>query len=290
MALLRLQTYLIACFLLLAVAIVLIWSGQERLKQFQDAQQESQGIVADHAATLITALLQNQQERLHLFTTENLTTIEQLAANPNQPERLQLFQHRVKQHFPDHLTFTIANREGKPLLQDIDMLVGEICQQDLREFSAQVQHFGNHYKNETYIHPQPGYYHYDVIAPWRSEALEGLFFVSFRPQAMIEYLKNAQIPGSRLLLVSQKQPALIEVSAMGSRDNPHQPMHLSPEELKSMTMSKSIPNSRWRLLVLADTAPEQALRQHLWQTSFWIMGMVLITVLLLLAIFWRALR
>ncbi len=78
--------------------------------------------------------------------------------------------------------------------------MGGVCRKDIHEFAL------SHDKVDTYIHPGPTLYHFDVMQNWQYKQQNIIFFVSFGLQHISYLLQNAQLPGHRLILLRSDSP------------------------------------------------------------------------------------
>lgn len=115
---------------------------------------------------------------------------------------------------------------------------------------ANIRHFAHAGATQpVFIHPHPEVYHYDLMTHFGAD----IFFISFRPDALIKALRDNASLGQRLYLLKDDS-ALIELSAEGSRLVMKRPIHLSADELRAVLVRLPIEGTAWRLVALSDAA------------------------------------
>ncbi len=283
----RIQSLLLVLLLLIVTAIILIAGTIQREHDFELQQRAARLALANGAANEIAARIRRQRGDLRLFSDEYRDSIARLATNPANTQLNDAVHQRLAQRFPKRLAFTITNASGTPLVQDLDTLIGDVCQLDIARFVRAAARERQPEGNRVFIHPQPGNYHYDLMARWRSGNRAGVFFVSFRPDDLTRLLANYQLPGHELMLIKESDPGLIELTAKGTRDRLERDLRLSPSERRSLLLGKSIPGTDWRVIDLPDVGFTRAYKHRLWVEAGLIFALVLIASLVMLAMIWR---
>lgn len=284
----RLQVVMIASTLLLAVFLLAAWNGMQRQQAFEENAFTVGRATLSAAASEIEVMVRNLQDRIQLFAREHQGLIQQLAHSPDDEAAREQLSKRLKDYFPYYFAFTISDDKGRPLLEDIESLVGEACKQDLQHYSELVVTRGAAYRNSPVLHPLPNNYHFDVMAPWRDHnghmPSRGVFFVSFHPGLLSEALRRHTLPGYQLILVQQRDPALIEASARGSRDQLKRDIRLSKDEQKRILLSRSVETSGWKLVLLPDKGLMAETKRQIWsQVALVVAAILALAIVLLLA-------
>ena len=251
----QMEVFLIAALFVLLTAIILIINTWHRADEFKEYNRVTQQAVVNGAAIAINLHLQNRHRHVRLFLDEYKHLLVRLNQFPDDEKTASDVRARLQQRFPDFFTFTITDQEGTPILTDIESLVGNVCQLDLKNFAKSVYTHKKEVKNKVVIHPQPFQYHYDIMAPISMRGVAPrIFFSSFYLGEIANILKTHEIPGQRLFLVKQTDPSLIEVSRVGARDTLSRKMRLSKEELSQIRIRENIPNTAWQIVNLLDVS------------------------------------
>ena len=278
----RLEIFMIASMFVLITAIILIIHTMQREQEFKDYNNTIQQSSVHGASYAINLQLLNKHRHVQLFLDEYAQLFSRLNIFPKDDKTSNDIKHRLQQRFPDFFTYTIANQQGIPTLVDMDSLVGEACQRDLKKFANIVKTNKVPVQNKVFIHPQPFNYHFDIMSPLQATfGNSSLFFASFYVKEITDILKTHEIPGQKLLLVKQSDLSLIEVSKEGTRDQISRDINLSTEELERISVYENIPNTDWRLIALPDPDFEKKYVYSLWKEAFIIILIVTLALLLL---------
>jgi len=284
----RFHIVMLASVLLLMVFLFAAWQGMQREQAFEESAFNVGRSTLSAAANEIEVVVRSLQDRIQLFAREYQGQIQHLAHNPDDGDAHEQLSALLKDYFPYYFAFTISDDQGRPLLEDIESLVGEMCQQDLQHYSDLVVTRGAAYRNRPLLHPLPGNYHFDVMAAWRDRnqypSSRGVFFVSFRPAPLSKALRHHGLPGYQLLLVQQDDPALIEASARGARDKLQREIRLSDAEMQRITLSRAVDGSGWKLVLLPDADLLSKERRRIWSQSAVMVAVALGLVILVLFI------
>ena len=279
----RLELFLIAAMFVLITAIILIIYTMQREREFKDHQNTIQQSSVQGASYAINLQLLNKHRHVRLFIDEYAPLLSKLTSFPMDAKTAANIKYRLQQRFPDFFTYTITNQQGIPTLLDIDSLVGEACQKDLKEFAKMVKNNNSSVQNKVFIHPQPFNYHFDIMSPLKTNTgTTSLFFASFYVKEITDILKTHEIPGQTLMIVKQSQPTLIEVSKEGTRDQISRAVNLTKEEQRLIRVYKNIPHSDWRLVALPDTEFEKQYLYSLWKEAFVVIFIVVLALFLLM--------
>ena len=240
-------THLTHLIILLAASL-LAWSVIDGHFKRHHAQHT----VARHTVTATAEeanlLIANLRRALGVYVDVNAERLARLAADPDDFELRMRVHQGIARHFGDFITFTLAESDGEVLVDDFGEHIGPLCRADLRDYAD-----GGHFA--SMIHPGPSVYHFDIMLPWRHGEAGGIFFASFRPQAIAGLLQRNQTPGYRVLITRGDQDRLIEITAEGSRDQLDGHNHLAPEELARIRehgASAPIEGRTWTVMALPD--------------------------------------
>ena len=259
--------------ILVVASILLVLNGRSRYQEYLDHQRQLASRAVSAAAGEIGLQIAELKRRVALFAQEESALIHAMATRPEDDEFQERFARKLGTHFPDRFAFTVTSESGEPLVYDFDDLVGELCQQDIRQFATDEHPY------EVYIHPQPDAYHFDIMARWATpEGESGVFFVSFHPTVAARVLANSELVGYRLLVLLAGDSKLIELTAAGTRDRLSRDIRLSEEEFERLDVFEPIPGTRWLLTALPNEGQDDRVRETLWrETGMFIVALALIT-------------
>lgn len=264
--------------LIMALALVLlIWNGQSRVWDHRVHQADLATRAARAAASEIALQVDELRRRVRLFAEEEADLIAYLSAHPEDGPRYEELGAKLDRHFSDRFAFAIVSSGGGTLVDDIENLVGELCRSDIVQFAS-----GEH-PNRVYIHPQPGAYHFDLMARL-DETGQGpaVFFVSFHPTVVARLLNSHAPERHRLLLLRGSATGLIEVTGEGARDQIKREPRLSPHEIERVAATETVAGTDWVLVDLPDAGMERHARQMIWrETGLFAVGLVLAALLML---------
>ena len=257
----------------LAVVLVAIFGLQAQdawnninTQQITEARRSARFVVQG-----ITRELGEQRRMMALFTRLNEAKIRNLLKNPQAEQSHQALHEAVTDFFPDAFAFTLADPSGKPLIDDFDGLVGDVCRNNIIHFAHQG------HGQPLFIHPHPEVYHFDLMMPFGDH----IFFISLRPDNLIRWLRENAALDQQLFLVKE-QTRLIELGARGSRLELGRDFQLSEEEEASLLLRLPIPDTLWRLVVLPDMNQVRQQQRGV-ITSFMVrsIGILILTALML---------
>ena len=259
--------------ILVVASILVILNGRSRYQEYLDHQRQLASRAITAAAGEIGLQLAELKRRVSLFAQEESALIHAVATRPEDDALQERFAEKLDTHFPERFAFTVTTQSGELLVYDFDDLVGELCQRDIRQFATDEHPY------EVYVHPQPGAYHFDIMARWQMpEGGSGVFFVSFHPTVVTRVLANSELVGYHLLVLLATDTRLIELTAAGTRDVLSRNIRLSEDEFERLDLFEPIPGTRWVLAALPDEGQDDQVREDLWrETGMFIVALALIT-------------
>jgi hypothetical protein len=147
-------------FILITVTffgLVLLWIAMARYDEFirhneAVARQATTG-VADEIARFII----NKQRLVKLFSQEQRPLLDKLIKQPDSEMAQQQLNDKLREYFPGYFTYTIADYQGHPYIDDFDGQVNMLCQMDIVDFALNDVH-------SPRLHPHPFMYHFDIMA------------------------------------------------------------------------------------------------------------------------------
>jgi|GEM_PF-3529718 len=220
------------------------------------------------AAGDIGQYLESRQQKVKAFAAENRFALNAFAEDIDNNVLRRQIADRLRGAFPGYFTFTIADRDGTDLIDDLEGFVGRACQLSIQDY---VQHLGDKPGGDidyrAVIHPQANNYHFDVMAPWSDGVvLNGVFFVSFFPTYLRSALRAHERPGYWLAVINTDRPYLIEVTSAGARDkvSVKRDINLTDDEVARIKAAQDIPSSHWRVVGVLDSDVTAKTRADAW--------------------------
>ncbi|MGI9350052.1 MAG: adenylate/guanylate cyclase domain-containing protein [Rhizobiaceae bacterium] len=242
--------------LLVIIGALLAWHVWRVQKDFVAHQHAIMQQSVEGAASEVKLLIDRLRTSILMVADKNKHWLLKLAANPADEQARNLVQQDLLKYLPGLYAFTLADRKGDLLFEDVSGRVMEVCRHDIKQFVAQG------HQQQIYVHPGPEEHpfmpdhHFDVMLPWDyGDNERGVFFVSFEPRLLSSLLHNSQVKGHRLFLVRNDQSNLIEIGSLGSREADEREIWLSPNEMQRVIYSQAVEDTRWNLVDL----PTQAL-------------------------------
>ena len=232
------QLILISLSALIFSVLILVY--YDRISSFEDSQQAIARTSGAEVANQISFILKERQRHVQLFLEDNQSLIQEFLIDTENDTKFEEIQRSLRRTFPDYFAFTITDNQGEPLFIDFEGYVGDMCVMDIQTFSRTKQYSAR-------IHPNSYKFHYDVIAESTNEEDKPYFLmVTFEPDELANILKVAQYPGHELMLITDNDPQLLEVTAQGGRDKtPRDNYRLTPDELSKVLASHPINLSSW---------------------------------------------
>jgi diguanylate cyclase (GGDEF)-like protein len=226
--------------LLLVTGLIAV-TGWVRIQEFERYQVQLAQRAVDGTAAAIANLVQERRRQVTHFAADQQEFIRLLAADPANESLRKILTDRISIFFPEHFTFTIADRSGTVLVADKNMVPGELCLEDLKSvIDGKPQ--------KIRLHPNPTQTHFDIVAPWGDADAGGLFFISFDVTELVKLLGLALPPQQSLLLIHGEMDGLIELSHEGARNElSRETMRLTAEEKERIVYVKPIEGTVWQL-------------------------------------------
>ena len=203
------------------------------------ARQATSG-VADEIARFIV----NKQRLVKLFSQEQRPLLIQLIKQPDSENYQQQISDKLREYFPGYFSYTIADFQGRPYIDDFDGQINMLCQMDIVDFALNdVQ--------SPRLHPHPFMYHFDIMAKMADETTNHILFVSFSADLLGDLINNVQPANHELMLVLPGVTPLIEITANGPRNNlVREDFHLASDETKRLLSIHQVPGTQWEIAAL----------------------------------------
>ena len=237
-------------FILITViffGLVLLWIAMARYEEFirhneAVARQATIG-VGDEIARFII----NKQRLVKLFSQEQRPLLEKLIRQPDSDVYQQQISDKLREYFPSYFSYTIADFQGQPYIDDFDGQVNMLCQMDIVDFALNDIH-------SPRLHPHPFMYHFDIMAKMAGATTNHILFVSFSADLLGDLINNVQPANHELMLLLPETRPLIEITATGPRNNlQREDFHLTPDETKRLVSVHHVPGTQWDIAALSRT-------------------------------------
>jgi len=245
--LLRKNYVIFVILLTLLVAIVLFWTGVERLIAFHQYHQDISHSSVFGVENQVAASIESKNHMVAIFAKEHLRLIRALAKNPQNDGLHDKLDRLLSAHFPDHFAFTVTDKSGTPRFEDFDGFVSQLCLNDIKKFASSREQY------LPYIHPNTEGYHDDVMVTYGDRGVEGIFFVSFLADYLGEILKSIEAPGHKLMLIYPQRKDLIEVVDKGARNHIiRNDYRLKESEKRNILTRHDIAGTHWQVVDFHD--------------------------------------
>jgi hypothetical protein len=152
-------------------------------------------------------------------------------------------------YFPSSVTFTIADSQGEILLDDVDRLIGKGCQENIRLFSINNEQSDAQLR----IHSDRLNYQFDIMQEMHtSDGRVMIFFVSFEPDNIANFVSSFRLSGHQLLVIKQDADGLIEITEKGARVKLECDKYLTAEEQDRVLAEMDVANTLWQIIDIID--------------------------------------
>lgn len=274
-----------AALLFLGMLVLAAYLSYFVFNKYEQSFRTHHETLANHSVRTVSnelsRLLAKSRRTISIFSRHNSQLLRNFSLNPDNEDLYAQISRLLREHFPEHYSFTITNTEGEVLINDFGETIGPLCMVNIQDSMS-----GDH-KDHIMVHPGPGLYHIDIMVPWSYQGeQQGVFFISFRLDIIARLLEVGQTTQHQLVLTRTDKPDLIEVTAEGGRDTIQRtrPVNLSADELQRVLFSKPVEGTRWQLLDIHDENLLSDYQLRLWRPLIgaWIVILVLISLSLIL--------
>ena len=193
----------------------------------------------------IETYLNNLQDKVSIVSLQKAKDLRIIVNSDDEYELLEEIQEEINSKLSNVNKSTIADIKGHAILPDFEGYVGEACKNNLIDFA-------NNDENPIRIHPNNNQFHFDIMTHYKdpSSSFRGIFFTSFKTDAIREILKQGEDGSAQLYLIHNDYPGLIEISSEGHRKQLTRETRLSEKELASAVIQEKILNTSWTLVLL----------------------------------------
>lgn len=239
----RHQSHVYALLALLIAWSMVLWVSNLRQQGFEQGQKAIAESTVRNAQVRIEELVAEKRRLVQVFADKNRALIHAVYRAPEKEgAAYRALAAEVKDFFPDHFSITVTDATGRPVIEDFEGYVGEVCMADMKQFIASGA-------NEVRIHPNPHAYHVDIMAPWTRGGDAGLFFVGFKPDFIAKLLQAVQPLHHELILLRNDGSNMIEITGGGARNTLTQrtDFRLAGEELARVLHRERVAGAAWWL-------------------------------------------
>lgn len=165
----------IALYIVAAIAVALLIARGILLAaeaELADASRDARAKATTTARALDTEIA-GLRHLARLFAAERKPLLQDIAAAADPNDFIFDLAEAVARWFPHNLAFTVADREGVPLVTDFKSGIGPVCLADLKQSAAGKL-------DKVPLHGAGGISHVDIVAPLTfRDGRPGSFMVSF---------------------------------------------------------------------------------------------------------------
>ncbi|MBL3616886.1 MAG: EAL domain-containing protein [gamma proteobacterium endosymbiont of Lamellibrachia anaximandri] len=254
-------TYVV--FFMLLLALLLAGIVIQRIEANRAHHMDLAANSVKMTANEISRMIGEKRRLLHIFSNYESGLIDAIDADPEDEEAQERLNQRVLSYFPDGFAFTLADRDGSPLYDDLSGAVGELCQLKISDFAAGKDDL-------IQIHPNPNQYHFDImVTTSRQDGL--VFFVSFQTTLLQNLLRISHRHQHQLILLNTEKPNLIEVTEEGNRyelqlENPT----LTEEMAGRILARQNVPGTLWELVDIGAPATFNGFEKEVITQAAWV--------------------
>ncbi|MFW2437790.1 MAG: hypothetical protein ACN4GR_00295, partial [Arenicellales bacterium] len=160
---------LLACIVVFGLIVFSAWL---KLNDFKNYQAEISQSTAKGTASEISRYVSDLERQLRGFTLHQSKMLSKIAADPTNSDNKLEFELQLENEFPTTLNYAIASKTGWPIAQSDELEIGDLCKQDILNYTANKENFLN-------FHPGAEGDHFDIMVSFEGESnQEMIFFIS----------------------------------------------------------------------------------------------------------------
>ena len=227
----------------LLFTVTLLWLNLTRYNDFREYHRMIATQSVANISNEISRVINERITFLNNFVHEYDDLIRQQIEQPDNETITQRIDDKLKHHFTNYFSFTIAQADGTPIIEDFDNKIGALCLDDLH-------HFARYYINKPRIHPNSEVYHFDLMANIKNT--DHIFFINFNADNISQILRNNNSLEHDLIIVTEIEgKTLIEITEKGPRIKVYRDSYfLLPNEVQRIIYSKKITGTNWSIVDL----------------------------------------
>ena len=258
--------------MLLIILLALIWFTYDKYQNFIEYKEELSRTAVTKAIDAINTSISNKKRLLKHFVLIHKNEIIDLIKNPdNKINHNHLF-NILKRLLPDISAMNIYSKDEGMVIDDYAGAIGEVCENDLKEYFSTSIH-------KKRVHPNNVLYHYDEFSEIEYKNKVYLFFASY-PLNEISNILNYSTPKGQNIILYNNKSNLIEVTKKGGRDKEHfrNNFDLTAAERNLINAEVNIPNTYWSVISMDNNNANEEYLISLIQASLIIFSLISIFV------------
>jgi len=173
----------------------------DQLESFQKNQDEIRKIATKTAIREISRYIAEQNRILHHLAEEHAGILHQAETNPDDSKVRSRIWEYVIEYFPNAITYTITDDQGRPLVERIPGVIGKACRSDL------IQYAKNSTNNGYFLHANRSAdrYHMDILSkiPGTKGNKNGIIMISISA-IPLKTILSALEPAHHKLFIARK--------------------------------------------------------------------------------------
>ncbi|MCK5360414.1 MAG: EAL domain-containing protein [Gammaproteobacteria bacterium] len=247
---------LLAFFVVVGLILTSAWL---KYNDFTVYQSELSHSTAKGSASEISRFISDLERQLRGFTWDHANLLSDIVDDTTVLDHQIEFESLLENEFPETLNYSIATKTGWLLAQSDDIEIGELCKQDIRDFTLSKE-------NHLNFHPGSEGDHFDIMTSFKGEnGKEMIFFISLVAEILSPILASHNLPDYQIFLVTNAMPGIIDISSEGTRQYISHSRELSKEELGRENSRIPVTGTSWQLVMIPDESIfNNKLREILW--------------------------
>jgi diguanylate cyclase (GGDEF)-like protein len=277
--------------LVAAIGVGLGFLAQQRIDLFQQRQDEMMRTSVKGAVATLEREVRSLHRVAALLARQQLSTLAALMRQPGSAALQATLEQAVGKAFDDVYTHTVADGVGNVLLPDPRKQMGPLCRGDLRGYAlARTRNPLTTYSPNLHPNRVDGQFgrHFDIIV---QNEQGGYFFVGIRAAHLQTLLRQHELPGQQLLLVSGSDGELRENLSVDSGLSANKALPLLSEDaVKQLRGLQAVSRTAWKLA--ARPRPEffEARAREIWRDAGLAWGAAILLALAAFALWQREYR
>ena len=233
--------------LFLSFGVLLYWLAVDRYQTFVEAHEDKASNTTKIVAFEINKTLKEKRRIIDIFVDSYSESIIELSENPEDEGLYIYLADKLRQYYPDFISFNIIDSVGEPIITDYEGNVGELCRDDVMHFIKTGEH-------NVRLHPTQNLYHYDVLTRFAFGDSRMVFFVSFNISEVSDILNSVQSESHSLILVNKEADNLIEVTSEGGRKSlsGRLDFRMKGDEMFRVLSSDKVKGAKWHVVDMRD--------------------------------------
>lgn len=258
--------------MLLIILLALIWFTYDKHQSFIAYKEELSKTAVTKAIDAINTSVSNKKRLLKHFVVIHKNEIIELIKKPDDKINHDHLFYTLKRLVPDISAMNIYSKDEGLIIDDYEGAIGEVCENDLKEYFSTSIH-------KKRVHPNNVLYHYDEFTEIKFKNKTYLFFASY-PLNEISNILNYSTPKGQNIILYNNKSNLIEVTKKGGRDKERfrVDFDLTKSERNLINAEVKIPKTYWSVISMDNRNDNESHLVSLISASFIIFSLVSIFV------------